>query len=49
MMIDIEVTKTKLNKVTNQLKEKNFEEVAIDYSDGPMATKGGLIGSKNNR
>ena len=44
--IDIEVTKTKLNKVTNQLKEKNFEEVAIDYSDGPMATKGGLIGSK---
>ena len=46
MMIDIEVTKNKLNKVINQLKEKNFEEVAIDYSDGPMATKGGLIGSK---
>ena len=44
--IDVEITKTKLKEVTNQLKEKNFEEVAIDYSDGPMAKKGGLIGSK---
>lgn len=44
--IDVEVTKTKLKEVSNQLKEKNFEEVAIDYSDGPMATKAGLIGSK---
>jgi peptidyl-prolyl cis-trans isomerase SurA len=44
--VDVEVTKTKLTKVTNQLKENNFEEVAIDYSDSPMATKGGLIGSK---
>ena len=44
--IDVEVTKNKLSKVINQLKEKNFEEVAIDYSDGPMAEKGGLIGSK---
>ena len=43
---DIEATKNKLIKVINQLKEKNFEEVAIDYSDGPMAAKGGLIGSK---
>jgi peptidyl-prolyl cis-trans isomerase SurA len=43
---DVEVTKNKLIKVINQLKEKNFEEVAIDYSDGPMASKGGLIGSK---
>ena len=44
--INVEATRNKLNKVINQLKEKNFEEVAIDYSDGPMATKGGLIGSK---
>jgi peptidyl-prolyl cis-trans isomerase SurA len=44
--VDVEVTKNKLNKVINQLNEKNFEEVAIDYSDGPMAAKGGLIGSK---
>jgi peptidyl-prolyl cis-trans isomerase SurA len=44
--IDIEATKNKLKVVVNHLKEKNFEEVAIDYSDGPMAAKGGLIGSK---
>ena len=44
--VDFEATKNKLNKVTNQLKENNFEEMAIDYSDGPMASKGGLIGSK---
>jgi peptidyl-prolyl cis-trans isomerase SurA len=43
---NVEVTKNKLIKVINQLKEKKFEEVAIDYSDGPMASKGGLIGSK---
>ena len=43
---DIEATKNKLIKVINQLKEKIFEEVAIDFSDGPMAAKGGLIGSK---
>jgi peptidyl-prolyl cis-trans isomerase SurA len=44
--VDVDATKNKLKKVVNQLKEKNFEEVAIDYSDGPMASKGGLIGSK---
>jgi peptidyl-prolyl cis-trans isomerase SurA len=44
--VDAEVTKNKLTKVINQLKERKFEEVAIDYSDGPMATEGGLIGSK---
>ena len=44
--VDFEATKNKLNKITNQLKENNFEEMAIDYSDGPMASKGGLIGSK---
>lgn len=44
--VDVEKTNMKLNKVINQLKENNFEEVAIDYSDGPMAKKGGLIGSK---
>ena len=43
---DVDETKNKLKKVINQLKEKNFDEVAIDYSDGPMAPKGGLIGSK---
>jgi peptidyl-prolyl cis-trans isomerase SurA len=44
--IDAELTKNKLNKVINQLKENNFDEVAVGYSDGPMAEKGGLIGSK---
>ena len=44
--VDVDKTKNKLNEVGNQLKENNFEEVAIDYSDGPMASKGGLIGSK---
>jgi len=44
--INSELTKNKLNKVINQLKENNFDEVAVDYSDGPMAKKGGLIGSK---
>ena len=44
--IDIEITKNKLNKVIKQLKENNFDEVAVDYSDGPMAEKGGLMGSK---
>jgi len=44
--VDVEATKNKLNKVINQLKENNFEDIAIDYSDGPMAAKGGVIGSK---
>jgi peptidyl-prolyl cis-trans isomerase SurA len=44
--VDVVLTKNKLDKVINQLKEKNFAEVAIDYSDGPMAKNGGLIGSK---
>ena len=44
--VDVEKTNMKLNKVINQLKENNFDEVAIDYSDGPMAKKGGLMGSK---
>jgi len=43
---DTEKTKLKLNKVLNHLKENNFNEVAIDYSDGPMAEKGGLMGIK---
>ena len=44
--INAEETKNKLNKVINQLKENNFGKVAVEYSDGPMAEKGGLIGSK---
>jgi peptidyl-prolyl cis-trans isomerase SurA len=44
--VGVDETKDKLNEVGNQLKKNNFEEVAIDYSDGPMASKGGLIGSK---
>ena len=44
--VNVEATKNKLNKVINQLKENNFEDIAIDYSDGPMAAKGGVIGSK---
>jgi len=43
---DDEKTKLKLNKVVNLLKENNFNEVAIDYSDGPTAEKGGIMGSK---
>ncbi len=43
---DPEKTKIKLTEVINELKEKKFNEVAIDYSDGPMAEKGGLMGSK---
>ena len=43
---DTEKTKLKLNKVLNHLKENNFNEVAIDYSDGPMAEKGGVMGIK---
>ena len=43
---DPEKTKIKLKEVINELEEKNFNEVAIDYSDGPMAEKGGLMGSK---
>jgi peptidyl-prolyl cis-trans isomerase SurA len=44
--IEVEKTKNKLKKVINQLKENNFYDVAIGYSDGPMAEKGGLMGSK---
>ena len=44
--IDVEKTEIKLNEVVNQLKENNFNEVAIEYSNGPMAEKGGIIGSK---
>ena len=44
--VNFEASKNKLNNVIKQLKEKKFEEVAKDFSDGPMATKGGLIGSK---
>jgi peptidyl-prolyl cis-trans isomerase SurA len=43
---DIGETKKKLKKVINQLKKNNFNEVAIEYSDGPQAFDGGLIGSK---
>ena len=42
----VEKTKIKLKEVVNKLKERNFDDVAINYSDGPMAKKGGLIGSK---
>ena len=44
--VDFEKTKIKLTEVVNKLKERNFDDVAINYSDGPMAKKGGLIGSK---
>jgi len=44
--IDLEETKNKLKKVLTELKKNNFDQVAIDYSDGPMASKGGLVGSK---
>ena len=44
--IDTEKTEIKLKKVINELKKDNFDEVAMEYSDGPMAEKGGLMGSK---
>jgi peptidyl-prolyl cis-trans isomerase SurA len=44
--VDVEKTKNKLKKVIKQIKENNFDEVAMDYSDGPMAEEGGLVGSK---
>ena len=43
---DVEKTQIKLTEVTDRVKETNFDEVAIAYSDGPMASKGGLIGPK---
>jgi peptidyl-prolyl cis-trans isomerase SurA len=44
--VNVEKTKNKLKKVIKKLKENNFDEVAMDYSDGPMAEEGGLVGSK---
>ena len=44
--VEVEETKNKLKKVMKQLKENNFDKVAMDYSDGPMAENGGLMGSK---
>lgn len=44
--VDVEKTKIKLTEVIDKLKEKNFNDVAIDYSDGPMAEKGGEMGAK---
>ena len=44
--VDDEKTEIKLSKVINKLKESNFDEVAMDYSDGPMAVNGGAMGSK---
>ena len=44
--VDIEKTQIILTEVINQLKKNNFDEVAINYSDGPMAKNGGVIGSK---
>ena len=46
--VDIEKTKNKLNKVINHLKENNFENVAINYSDGPMADRSWTDWVKNN-
>ena len=45
-VIDAEKTQARLIEVINQLKKSNFDDVAIDFSDGPMAKNGGLIGSK---
>ena len=42
--IDTDKTKLKLTQVVNQLKKNNFDVVAMEYSDGPMANKGGLMG-----
>ena len=45
-VVNVEASKDKLNNVIKQLKGKKFEAVAKDFSDGPMASKGGLIESK---
>lgn len=42
---DIKKTNVKLSKVIEKLKINNFSEIAINYSDGPMAQKGGTFGS----
>ena len=44
--IEVEKTKNRLKKVINQLKKNDFYDVAIGYSDGPMAENGGVMGSK---
>ena len=42
---DNKKTNAKLSEVIDQLKKNNFSEIAINYSDGPMAEKGGVFGS----
>ncbi|MDB2679510.1 peptidylprolyl isomerase [Methylophilaceae bacterium] len=44
--IDSEKTNLKLTQVLEKLKKKSFEEVAKNYSDGPMSEKGGNMGSR---
>ncbi len=46
--VDSEKTNLKLTQVLEKLKKNTFAEVAKNYSDGPMAEKGGDMGSKTS-
>ena len=46
--VDSEKTNLKLTQVLEKLKKNSFAEVAKNYSDGPMAEKGGDMGSKTS-
>jgi peptidyl-prolyl cis-trans isomerase SurA len=46
--VDSEKTNLKLTQVLEKLKKNSFGEVAKNYSDGPMAEKGGDMGSKTS-
>lgn len=46
--IDIEKTNKKISEVLEALKIKSFKEVAINFSNGPMASKGGEMGLRTS-
>jgi peptidyl-prolyl cis-trans isomerase SurA len=45
-VVDDNKTLKKLTSIVEKLKKIDFDEVAINHSDGPMASEGGLIGSR---
>jgi len=45
--IDLKKTNDKLSIVFEALKNNSFEAVAVDFSDGPMASKGGEMGLRS--
>ena len=46
--IDIKRTDNKLSEILEALKINSFSEVAINFSDGPMAEKGGEMGLRTS-